>query len=314
MEHKVKFVKDNDKSLKHYGVLGMKWGVRKDKYYETVGPVSNKYYSVGNKSFFKKGVKDIKISSNSSSLKNSGSRYTFKFDKTTFDKVKAWKKKSSGKSSGSKKSTGTKAKAEAALKEKIASASKKSSSGKSGGSGSSKSSSSKASSNISTTETKEDENLVSVDPDFNEKYFTASNKLGNTRFYAYKNDDGVWVISDKDKKWVLPEGIEPDKNDLAEKLEKFENSLKELIEASGYEYTEDELDMWTTAAINKIISELQTPQEEMNQKVADIINNLLDSEEDKDDSESEDYEDKSNQTKLDNAAKALEELEKKKKK
>ena len=85
MKNRVKFVRDTQKpnELKHYGVMGMKWGIRKDSYYEPVGPVSNKMYNLGKRGFFKKGVKDIKASSSSvSSTRNKGSSFVFQFNKS----------------------------------------------------------------------------------------------------------------------------------------------------------------------------------------------------------------------------------------
>ena len=85
MKNRVKFVRDTQKpnELKHYGVMGMKWGIRKDSYYEPVGPVSNKMYNLGKRGFFKKGVKDIKASSSSvSSIRNKGSSFVFQFNKS----------------------------------------------------------------------------------------------------------------------------------------------------------------------------------------------------------------------------------------
>lgn len=325
---------EDEDILKHYGVMGMKWGVRKE--YELKGrvngPVSNEYYRTANRSFFKSGVKGLVAGAKSTSgLKASGSMYTFQFNKTKFDKVKAWKKKSGGKGGGKKGSAKTKGeKAEKALKEKAASAGKKGGSGGKGKSGSGKSSSRKTSEAKKTKEIKEtqvaeakkvqsEQNIlddyISVDPDFNEKYFTAEAKLGNTNFYAFKRDDGRWVVSDKNKKWVLPEGIEIDKGDFAKKFEDFDKQLKEIIANSEYDYTEEDLDMWYTEAINKIISELKTPQESVYEQIADLINGML-GEQDKveEDKKPAEYEDKQNETKIDeNVAKTVEELEKKKK-
>ena len=301
---------EDENVLQHYGILGMKWGVRKE--YESKGringPVSNQYYKIANRSIFKNGVSGLVASAKSASgLKNSGSRYTFQFNKTKFDKVKAWKKKNAGKSGGKKGSAKTKGEqAEKALKEKQASAGKKGGSGKKSSGGSSK----KTKSETKAEQLKED-GYMSVDPDFDEKNFTVENKLGNTNFYAFKRDDGCWVISDKNKKWVLPKGIDIDKVDFAKKLEDFDKQLKNIIAESGYDYTEEDLDMWYTEAINKIISELKTPQEDVYEKVADAINNILGDSKEED---SEENKDKSDKTKIDeNVANTVEELEKKKK-
>lgn len=285
MKNEVEFIREddldqNDNELKHYGVLGMKWGVRKeeDKASSMRGPISNKLYNFGNKRFFNEGIKLIKSSSSgASSLRSSGSKYVLKFEKTSFGKVKAWKgKKSSSKKKsgggGGKKSKGgksTKAKAEEALKEKIASGKAKGGSGK-GSSGGSKGGSSK--------EGTKKEKKVSVDPDFDEKNFTPENKLGDTRFYAFINEKGKWVISDKEKKWLLPKGLtsKVTRGFLQVKLEQFEKDLEEILKDSDYEYTEEDMDTWTTAAIDKIISELKSPKLETNEKVAEVINKLLD--------------------------------------
>lgn len=287
-------------------------------------PVSNEYYRTANRSFFKSGVKGLVAGAKSTSgLKASGSRYTFQFNKTSFDKVKAWKKKSGGKGGGKKGSAKTKGeKAEKALKEKAASAGKKGGSGGKGKSGSSGKEKSKAEKKVKDKKVKVEKNVknnlprqeeyVSVDPDFNEKYFTADAKLGNTNFYAFKRDDGRWVISDKNKKWVLPEGIEIDKGDFAKKFEEFDKQLKDIIANSDYKYTEEDLDMWYTEAINKIISELKTPQESAYEQIANAINGILGEEELSGDSI--DYENEEKKTKIDeNVAKTVEELEKKKK-
>lgn len=271
MADKIKFVLDDNNSeneLKHYGVLGMKWGVRKERYYELKGPISNKYYEFANRNYFKNGVKGLKASSSSlSSTRSSGSRYTFQFNKTKFDSVKAWKKKSGG--SGGKKGSGTKAKAEKALKEKIDSASKKSSAAKGGG----KASGSKSSSKESNIES--DKKTISVDPDFNEKYFNTKNKLGSTNFYAYKNDKGQMIISDKTNKWILPNSVIFNKKVVTSQLEQFESKLNSILKSTGHKPSKEEKEMWTTAVMNKIISGLKDPQKDTNQQIADYINNLF---------------------------------------
>lgn len=296
----------NEESLQHYGVPGMKWGVRKEKYYISA-PVSNKYYNAMKKYGSKIGSVSkggSGASSSSTSSFSSGGSYVPNFSGKTKKVVRATKK-----SGGSGKKSSQKEKAEKALKEKV----KKASKGKSGGSGKGSSGSSKNS-----TKSEKNENLESVDGetevdhDFDKKNFSSENKLGNTNFYAFKRDDGCWVISDKDKKWVLPEGIDIDKENFTKKFEDFDKQLKDIIKESGYEYTEEDIDMWYTEAINKITSELKTPQETAYEKIAEVINNLLG--ETTDEKTPKEYEDKSDETKIDdNVSKTLEELEKKKK-
>lgn len=44
------------------------------------------------------------------------------------------------------------------------------------------------------------------DPDFDDKNYADSNRLGNTDFYGFKRSDGIYVILEEDMKWELPAG------------------------------------------------------------------------------------------------------------
>lgn len=59
------------------------------------------------------------------------------------------------------------------------------------------------------------------DSDFDsDDNYDEKNRVGNSDFFAFKNKDGRWVITEEDMKWVLPEGVEPDA-EMRKQLEAF---------------------------------------------------------------------------------------------
>ena len=55
------------------------------------------------------------------------------------------------------------------------------------------------------------EGYTKGDSDFDDDAnYDEKNRIGGSDFFAFKNKDGKWVITEEDMKWVLPEGVEPD--------------------------------------------------------------------------------------------------------
>lgn len=82
------------------------------------------------------------------------------------------------------------------------------------------------------------------DSDFDDSNLDEKNRIGNSEFFAFKNKDGRWVITEEDMKWVLPEGVEVDA-EMRKQLEAFKGFQDSNIK-TGYDWDEA-----VTSIINK---------------------------------------------------------------
>lgn len=325
--------------LKHYGIKGMKWGIRKE--YEPVGdfrngPYSNAYVNAMSKSalFNIQGVRNITASSVAySTLKKTGSNFSIKWEKTKFTGAPSgWKSSGSKKKGGGgKKGSGSKAKSkvEKAQKEKaekVEKQSKKSGGGSKKAAGSSK----KASKDTKEAQKEKDKKEQTKAAKLKEKSSTKTKnikgdsgiesyksreKMGNTKFDLVKDKEGnTFIISDDGKrKWSLPKEVKIDPQEIGSKIEKFETELKQMLAESGYKYSEDEYDSWLTSAMNKMVTDLKGDKKTVNKRVNEIIAklsevNLTDDKKDSTNSNNQvdaEYEDESNKNKIEELLKKL---------
>lgn len=83
------------------------------------------------------------------------------------------------------------------------------------------------------------------DSDFDsDDNYDEKNRVGNSDFFAFKNKDGRWVITEEDMKWVLPEGVEPDA-EMRKQLEAFKGFQDPSIK------THEDWDEAVNSIINK---------------------------------------------------------------
>lgn len=83
------------------------------------------------------------------------------------------------------------------------------------------------------------------DSDFDDDAnYDEKNRVGNSDFFAFKNKDGKWVITEEDMKWVLPEGVEPDA-EMRKQLEAFKGFQDSNIK------THEDWDEAVNSIINK---------------------------------------------------------------
>ena len=89
------------------------------------------------------------------------------------------------------------------------------------------------------------------DPDFDDDKFDDKNRVGDTDFFSFKNDDGRTVIIEEDMKWVLPAGVDAHDPGIMKALKTFdeEESSARAINGGTGRYTHDE---WVKAVTDAI--------------------------------------------------------------
>lgn len=94
-------------------------------------------------------------------------------------------------------------------------------------------------------------NYKEDDPDFDDKNYSESNRVGNTDFFMYKRDDGRTVILEEDMKWVLPKDYIPNGSYV-------NAALKNIPSASEKGWSSKEWQDHVTKEINKATNRYTT--------------------------------------------------------
>lgn len=103
------------------------------------------------------------------------------------------------------------------------------------------------------------------DSDFDsDDNYDEKNRVGNSDFFAFKNKDGKWVITEEDMKWVLPEGVEPDA-EMRKQLEAFKGFQDPSIK------THEDWDEAVNSIINKGKKQSDSGEFDIDAAAKDII-------------------------------------------
>lgn len=121
------------------------------------------------------------------------------------------------------------------------------------------------------------------DSDFDDDAnYDEKNRVGNSDFFAFKNKDGKWVITEEDMKWVLPEGVEPDA-EMRKQLEAFKGFQDSNIK------THEDWDEAVNSIINKGKKQSGSGEFDVDAAAKDIIRGKYGNGQERKDELGEDY-------------------------
>ena len=122
------------------------------------------------------------------------------------------------------------------------------------------------------------------DSDFDsDDNYDEKNRVGDSDFFAFKNKDGKWVITEEDMKWVLPEGVEPDA-EMRKQLEAFKGFHDPSIK------THEDWDEAVNSIINKGKKQSGSGEFDIDAAAKDIIRGKYGNDKERKEELGDDYE------------------------